>query len=155
NLGNALREQGKSAEAERCYREALRLRPAYAEAHNNLGNLFRDQRDIPAARACYEEAVRLRPDFTEARNNLGACLIEEGRSAEAVPHFREVLRQKPGYVAVLGNLGTLCRDGYYRFTDEETATVRALLAADNLSLEERSILTYALANVLDKQKAHD
>src|SRR5438552_3781349 len=38
NLGAAYRACGRLPEAQACYREALRLQPNYAEAHNNLGN---------------------------------------------------------------------------------------------------------------------
>ena len=39
NLGNALMDLGRTAEAEASYRRALALRPDYAAAHNNLGNV--------------------------------------------------------------------------------------------------------------------
>ena len=41
NLGNALRDQGKLEEAIASYRQALRLKPDYAEAYNNLGIALR------------------------------------------------------------------------------------------------------------------
>ena len=39
NLGIALKGQGKLDEAAACYRQALELKPDFAEAHNNLGNV--------------------------------------------------------------------------------------------------------------------
>jgi tetratricopeptide (TPR) repeat protein len=155
NLGNALRLQKRLAEAEAAYRAALHYRPSYVETHVNLGHVLRDQHNIPAARTAYEEALRLKPDFIEPRNNLGACFMEEGRWAEAVTQLREVLRLQPDYAPALGNLGTLARDGFYRFTDDETARLRTLLDSGTLTGENRCMLTYALANVLDKRKAHD
>jgi tetratricopeptide (TPR) repeat protein len=156
NLGNALHSQGRSVEAIACYREALRLRPNYPVALHSLGNAQRDLHDIPGARATYEEAVRMQPEHVDARNNLGACLIEEGRSPDAVVHFKEILRLQPEHAPALGNLGTLARDGFYRFTDEEVARVRTMVARPDLPLEARGPLTFALANVLDKQiKNHD
>jgi Flp pilus assembly protein TadD len=38
NLGNAMMDLGRTAEAEASYRRALALKPDYAAAHNNLGN---------------------------------------------------------------------------------------------------------------------
>ena len=40
------------------YRQALRLKPADAEAHNNLGNALRDQGKLDEAIASYQQALR-------------------------------------------------------------------------------------------------
>ncbi len=42
-LGNALREQGRLAQAESCYREALRLNPGYVEGHKHLAMVLEEQ----------------------------------------------------------------------------------------------------------------
>ena len=47
------------------YQEALRLKPDFAEAHNNLGNALRDQGQLAAAVAHYQEALCLKPDYAE------------------------------------------------------------------------------------------
>jgi tetratricopeptide (TPR) repeat protein len=156
NLGNTVRAQERVDEAMACFREALRLRPNFADVHSNLGNAYRDKADIPAAEAAYAEAVRLKPDLHAARNNQGACCIELGRTKDAIDLFHEILRLNPNFAPSLANLGTLARDGFYRFSDDEIARVRTLLAGNTLSTTDRSGLNFALANVLDKQlKAHD
>ena len=43
NLGNALKDQGKLAEAVASYQRALALKPDYAKAHSNLGIALTDQ----------------------------------------------------------------------------------------------------------------
>ena len=43
NLGNLLTEQSRPEEAEKAYREAIRLNPQYANAHYNLGILLKAQ----------------------------------------------------------------------------------------------------------------
>ena len=72
NLGLALMAGGgaERAAASRHFDEALRLRPAYPEAHNNLGGVLYLEGRRSEAIAQFTEALRLRPDFTEARNNL-------------------------------------------------------------------------------------
>ena len=78
NLGNALRDQGKLDGAVAEYREAIRLKPHYADAHYNLGNALSDQRKLDEAIAEYREAIRLKPGFAEAHNNLGYALPTKG-----------------------------------------------------------------------------
>src|SRR2546422_7567665 len=44
NMGEAYRTAGKLEDAIACYRQALALKPDYAEAHTNLGIALWDQR---------------------------------------------------------------------------------------------------------------
>ena len=62
-LGIALGRQGKLGPAEAEYREAIRLKPDYADAYLNLGALLCDQKhDYEGAIAAFREAIRLQPD---------------------------------------------------------------------------------------------
>ena len=62
-----------------CCQNAIRLRPDYAEAHNNLGNVFKDQNNFEEAQRCYEHAVGLNPKYGPGLNNLGVIYREQGR----------------------------------------------------------------------------
>ena len=57
------------------FNEALRLRPEYAEAHNNLGLVLAQNGDDEKASNEFREAVRIRPDYADAHANLGAVLL--------------------------------------------------------------------------------
>ena len=48
-LGSAYFRAGSTAEAEKAYREALKLRPKYGEAHNNLAVICLNRGDIEEA----------------------------------------------------------------------------------------------------------
>src|SRR5512135_443118 len=74
--GNAYYLQGRFAEAEACYREALRLRPDEAETHNNLGAALADQGRLDAAIASYSLGVPELPIIT---------LVEVRSRAESKP----------------------------------------------------------------------
>ena len=88
-----------SAEAIAQFQEAVRLKPAYAGAHNNLGNLLaRSGRPVEAL-AQFNEALRLNPDLAGARTNLGIALAQSGHLAEAAPHFAEAVRLEPAHLA--------------------------------------------------------
>jgi tetratricopeptide (TPR) repeat protein len=90
-------EREWSDEEADCYREALRIRPDYPEAHNNLAVMLRARGDEQAAAGHYQEALRLRPDYPEAHSNYAAMLAGRGmRGSEE--HYREALRLRPDYV---------------------------------------------------------
>ena len=70
DLGSLLLELGAFAPATAALREAVRLRPDYAEAHNNLGIALASQGLIGEAVGHWKEALRIKPDFADARVNL-------------------------------------------------------------------------------------
>ncbi len=106
NLGNALKAQGKSAEAIASYRRAIELKPDFAEAHNNLGSVFKAEGRLDEAVACYRKAIALRPDFAEVYNNLGAALSGPVHWDEADASYRRALALRPDYAEAHNNLGT-------------------------------------------------
>ena len=55
-------------------RQAIRLRPGFAEAHYGLGKALDGKGDHKSAFTGYREAVRLKPDFPEAHLSLGGAL---------------------------------------------------------------------------------
>ena len=63
--------QGKLEEAIASYRQALRLKPDYAEAHNNLGIVSEGQGKLEEAIASYRRRLRLKPDYAEASQQPG------------------------------------------------------------------------------------
>ncbi|TMA79707.1 MAG: hypothetical protein E6J72_10410 [Deltaproteobacteria bacterium] len=73
NLGLALVSGGDAsarAEAAWHFAEALRLRPAYPEAHNNLGGVLLMQGRRTEAIEQFTAALRAKPDFAAAQKNL-------------------------------------------------------------------------------------
>ena len=105
NLGLALEEQGRTAEAIDHYLQALRIKPDLKEAHNNLGLALEKQGRTAEAIDHYLQALRIKPDYAEAHNNLGLALEKQGRTAEAVDHYLQALRIKPDFEKAHNNLG--------------------------------------------------
>jgi protein O-GlcNAc transferase len=95
HLGNLHCSQGRLDDAEGAYRDALRLRPAYADALNNLGSLLRDTGRVAEAERALSDAVRLRPHFAEAHFNLGTLFVDLRRYSEAAGHLRSSLAVDP------------------------------------------------------------
>ena len=104
--GSTLMTQGRLADAEACFREAVRLNPRYAEAHNDLANALRLQGLIAQAVASYRNALRLRPDIGMIHQNLGKALAEQGLLDEAEASLREAVRLQPMRAEIHHDLGT-------------------------------------------------
>jgi len=98
NLGNVLRNQGKTVEAIKEYREAIRLNPGDADAHFLLGTALEDQGKPNEAIKEYRETISLNPDDAVAHTLLGMVLEDQGKTVEAMKEYREAIRLKPNFV---------------------------------------------------------
>jgi len=88
----SLTAEGKSAEAEALFREAIRLHPERPEGHLNLANSLARQRRFKEAIPHYRRALELRPEYAKAHNNLAVALKETGQLPQAHRHLQEALR---------------------------------------------------------------
>lgn len=105
NLGAALTEAGRPADAVPHIEAALRLRPNYAMAESNLGD---DLTRLGLAREAIphlERALQLKSDYPEAHNNLGLALAADGRPKEAIAQYEAALRLRPDFASPERNLG--------------------------------------------------
>ncbi|PIV27968.1 MAG: hypothetical protein COS36_03850, partial [Candidatus Altarchaeum sp. CG03_land_8_20_14_0_80_32_618] len=58
-------------EAEKEYREAIKINPKDADAHNNLGILLKNLKRYEEAEKEFREAIKINPNDADAHNNLG------------------------------------------------------------------------------------
>jgi tetratricopeptide (TPR) repeat protein len=105
NLGHALAAERRLDEAIAQNREAIRIKPDYAEARNNLGSALLDAGKPGEALTHLHEAVRLSPRYVTAHNNLGLALAATGQTDEAIDHFTQAVRLNPRFAPAYGNLG--------------------------------------------------
>jgi tetratricopeptide (TPR) repeat protein len=70
NLSLLYYQGGRYEDCVRAAKEALRLRPNYAEAYNNIAATYQSMGRWDEAIAAATEAIRLKSDFQLARNNL-------------------------------------------------------------------------------------
>jgi len=112
NLGIALEREHKVDEAIPHYKEALRIRPFYADAHYNLAVALGRKGSISEAAFHYGRVLQIRPRDANAHNNLGFLLFRQGRLEEAIAHYEEAIRINPRFSLAQSNLGsTLGRQG--------------------------------------------
>jgi tetratricopeptide (TPR) repeat protein len=78
-MGETLTARGRTDEAKERYRDALRIRPSFIEAHNNLGIILAIEGNKAEAILHFEAALRLRPDYEAAGKNLRFILNGEAK----------------------------------------------------------------------------
>jgi tetratricopeptide (TPR) repeat protein len=108
-VGNSYYFQNNLIQAEREYREAIRINPDNAEVHCNLGVLLHELYHYNEAEREYREAIRINPDYTEAHYNLGNLLDDLKRYEEAEKEFKKVIRIKPDDTEANYNLKLLLK----------------------------------------------
>jgi tetratricopeptide (TPR) repeat protein len=79
------------AQAEKLYREAIRLDPSLAVARTNLGNVRFRRGDGHEAAQCYQDALRIDSNQVEATYNLGVIHSEWGEPARSIPFYELAL----------------------------------------------------------------
>lgn len=98
NLGSLLHEDGRLAQAERVYRDALETLGSEPVLLYNLGVLLEDMgRKVEAVEA-YAAALRGNPDLADGHYNLGLLYRTLGKPREAIRHMAQYRRlaQKAG-----------------------------------------------------------
>ncbi len=143
-LGLVCQAQNRPAEAVGHYRQALRLKPELAAAHNSLGIALARGGDLAGAAASFRRAVQLRPDHAPAHTNLGNALKEQGQLDEALPCYRTAARLKPDFAEAHNNLGNLLRE--LGQLDEAVASCREAVRLKPQFPEAHNNLGAALAD---------
>ena len=92
NIGNVLRDLGRTPEAKAHYLAAVDAEPDFAEAHFNLGHLAMSGGNNKEAIAHLERAVLAEPDYPDPLYNLAALYIRTDRIRDAVPVLERYLR---------------------------------------------------------------
>jgi len=103
NLGTALTDQKRHAEAEVAFRQALALRPTRATVANNIATALYGQAKYPEAEEMLKVALRLDPRLTGALMNMGALKAQAGRYAEALTYFRPAYARNPKFPELAQN----------------------------------------------------
>lgn len=88
NLANVWNQQGRKADAEQAYRNALKHRGNMADTHYNLGILLQDQKRTEEAVESYKRAIQYRPKLSMAHLNLAIIYASQGRYADAEKIYR-------------------------------------------------------------------
>ena len=112
NLGNDLFSHGKKEEALRCFSEAVRWKPDYAEAHCSLAVAYALLKRSSEARAEFQIALQLKPKQARTHYFLANELLAEGEAAAAAEEYQAAVTLRPDYAEAHYELGVvlLARD---------------------------------------------
>jgi len=104
-LAVVLKDAGKVEEAIREYQAAIKIHPAYSEAHNGLGMIYYRRKQYDEALVEYEAAVAGEGESAAAHNNIGAILDLRGKHDEAKAHYQRALELQGDFPDAHSNLG--------------------------------------------------
>lgn len=90
--------------------EAARLKPDFADAHNNLANMLRDMGRSAEAIAAYERCLQLAPQHMDALDNLAKALREARQFSRAESVYRRLLKLRPNSEDAHYRLGLTLKD---------------------------------------------
>jgi len=92
-------------EAEKEYREALRLRPDVPEVHLELGEVYAGAFQWPKAEEEFRAQTKMQPGNAEAAYRLGGALLEQGKVHEARAELSRANKLLPDMPETLYSLG--------------------------------------------------
>ena len=103
-FGDTLLELGRADLAISQYRDAIRLKDDFAEAHLRLGQAYAVLGRSDLAMEELRHALELDPDSADVHNGLGEALAMQRKLAEAIEHFRRAVELEPDHLAARANL---------------------------------------------------
>ena len=95
--GNALEEQGRTAEAMARYDAAIKADPGCARAHLNRGNVLLAGAQTDEARSAYQLAISCDPHYAAAHFNLGNLNCRARDFEAALLNYRAAIGIKPDF----------------------------------------------------------
>ena len=104
-LGYFLSEVGAYKDAINVFKEAITLRPGFADARYYRGVAYENIGKYKEAARDYREAIKSKADFADAHFSLGITYGKLGMYKEAVEVLRQAVRLEPDFADAYYNLG--------------------------------------------------
>lgn len=105
--GNLAMSAGDLANAESCFRDAIRLDPESSAAYANLALVLEKTGSLTRAEFYYRHSLALSPDLATVHLNLANLLASLKRFDEAEASYRKALSLEPNSAIAWSNLGVL------------------------------------------------
>jgi len=98
-------ESGDLVNAIKSFKEAVILKPDYADVYNNLGLTCAMQGEHKKALEFYETAIRIEPNHFKAHYNSGLIYYDFKKDDKSINSFEKVIEIKPYFVEAYYFLG--------------------------------------------------
>jgi tetratricopeptide (TPR) repeat protein len=139
----------RNAEAAAACDRAIGIDPRFAPAHYNKGYAEEVAGDLVLARHCYQQAAKLDPGMALAHARLAALAARRSDWAQTQMLAEKALALEPGnsiatFAAVTASLGVDKTEGL-------DARLRAVLAMDGLTAQERANALNLQGDIFDRQ----
>lgn len=145
------RDQGRYDDALHTLSELLNIKPDHLPALSLKASLHEQKREFEKADAAFDELHRRHPKDARGWANHAFLLKTIGRQEDAVAAYRRSLELQPVNGLAwwgLSNMKTI------RFSGEDVVAIRKALADEELDLENRIHLNFALGKALDDNKEY-
>jgi Tfp pilus assembly protein PilF len=153
NLGVALLEQFRFADAVEAFKRALAKDPSLLPARVNLAIAHLYVPDLPAAKQAAEEALKAAPDAPQPNYLLALIARSEGRAEDALPYVRKVLEKDPKDLGANVTLGQVYLQ--MRQYEEAAAAFRTAIAAEPYNVSAAYNLGVALTRAGKREEGQE
>jgi tetratricopeptide (TPR) repeat protein len=88
-MGNIQKDKGDLEAAIESYKQALKIKPDWAEGYSDLGNALLLINQTEQALVSFEKAISLKKDLNTAISGLGRALLKKGEHSEGLDKLRQ------------------------------------------------------------------
>jgi tetratricopeptide (TPR) repeat protein len=152
NLGMALKQQDKFAEAEDELRRAIDADPALPDASFTLGVVLWQTGRPGEAAAAFRDAIRKKDAYPDAHYMLGTVLKQQGEADAAVAEFKRTIELLPTSAEAFLSLGQMLRQQGH---DADAAAALEQARALNQRKADAQASTFAVSVGNEKLKHGD
>ena len=147
SLGACLAEVGRSDDALKAYKAALRADPDMAPAHFNLGSLLESLNDIRGAKRAYERAAELDPSYPDPLAALAWLAALAGDEGSAISNGERALSLSPS--SQLARMALASADLQGTKIESAAAGLSALIQDPALTPVNRAIVLGLIGDLHD------
>jgi protein O-GlcNAc transferase len=87
------------------YKQAIKIKPDYADAYYNMGVVQKDKGDLAAAIHSYKQAIKINPSFANAYHDMGNALNANNEQDAAINSYKQAIRINPNLFKAYNNIG--------------------------------------------------
>jgi len=151
-LGLSLTNQNQIIKGIDCYKNAIRIKPSFAEAHNNLGIAYKNLGKIKEAIECYRNAILHKSNFAEAYNNLGLIMMDENKIVESRANFQTAIKLKPELTFIHRHLSIITK---YTKNHPHINIMKKAISNLKITDKQKMHIAFGLGKAFEDIKEHE